>query len=161
MSVVAIELAELFARDIMRVIEELRAFPDTASVWKTAPGVTNAAGTLALHLEGNLREYIGRQIGRIEYRRDRPLEFSARGLERDELVSRIEAVHARIPPVIAALSDAQLDAIYPEQFHGVAMTTRQFLVHLEAHLNYHHGQIDYLRRFVTGDAAIALAQVKR
>lgn len=161
MSAVARELSELFARDIMRVIEELRAFPDTPSVWKTAPGVTNAAGTLALHLEGNLREYIGRQMGRIDYTRDRPLEFSARGVERDELIKRLDAVHTQIPRVIAALSDAQLDAIFPEEFHGVRMTTRQFLVHLEAHLNYHHGQIDYLRRFVSGDGAIALAQVKR
>ena len=161
MAGIAIELAELFARDIMRVIQELRAFPDTASVWKTAPGVTNAAGTLALHLEGNLREYIGRQLGQIPYTRQRPLEFSARDVDRDELVSRLEAVHAQIPGVIAALSDAQLQATYPEQFNGIAMTTRQILVHLEAHLNYHHGQIDYLRRFVTGDGAIVLAQVSR
>jgi hypothetical protein len=161
MSVAARELAELFARDITRVIQELQAFPTTESVWQTAPGVTNAAGTLALHLEGNLREYIGRQLGRIAYVRQRPLEFSTRGVERDELVARLEAVHAQIPRVIAALSDAQLEAIYPEEFHGTPMTTRQFLIHLEAHLNYHHGQMDYLRRFATGDGAIALAQVKR
>lgn len=161
MSAAAKELAELFARDITRVIQELRAFPDTASVWRTAPGVTNAAGTLALHLEGNLREYIGRQLGGIDYTRQRPLEFSTRGVDRDDLISRLEAVHQQIPAVIAALSDEQLQATYPEEFHGVPMTTRQFLVHLEAHLNYHHGQIDYLRRFVTGDGAIALAQVSR
>ena len=50
------ELAALFARDLERLIQELEAFPDSASVWQIAPGVTNAAGTLALHLEGNLRE---------------------------------------------------------------------------------------------------------
>ena len=161
MSAAARELAELFARDITRVIQELQAFPTTESVWKTAPGVTNAAGTLALHLEGNLREYIGRQLGQIAYVRQRPLEFSTRGVERNELVARLEAVNAQIPRVIAALSDAQLEAIYPEEFHGTPMTTRQFLIHLEAHLNYHHGQMDYLRRFATGDGAIALAQVKR
>lgn len=161
MSRAARELAELFARDITRVIQELQAFPSTESVWKTAPGVTNAAGTLALHLEGNLREYIGRQLGQIPYVRQRPLEFSARDIERDELIARLEAVNAQIPRVIAALSDAQLDSIYPEEFHGTPMTTRQFLIHLEAHLNYHHGQMDYLRRFATGDGAIALAQVKR
>lgn len=151
------ELAALFARDIARLIQELSAFPDTASVWKTAPGVTNAAGTLALHLEGNLREYIGRQLGRIAFTRDRPLEFSARGVERDELVARLESVKAQIPPVIAGLSAAELDAIYPENVVGKPMTTRQFLIHLEAHLNYHHGQLDYLRRFVTGNGAIDLA----
>jgi hypothetical protein len=161
MSGVARELAELFARDITRVIQELRAFPDTESVWKTAPGVTNAAGTLALHLEGNLREYIGRQLGQIAYTRQRPLEFSTRGVERDALIAKLESVHRQIPSVIAGLSDVQLDAIYPEEFHGTPMTTRQFLVHLEAHLNYHHGQIDYLRRVTTGAGAIELAQVKR
>ena len=152
----ASELAALFARDIARLIQELQAFPDTASVWKTAPGVTNAAGTLALHLEGNLREYIGRQLGQIAFMRDRPLEFSARGVERDDLIARLEAVNAQIPSVISKLSAAQLDAIYPENVIGKPITTRQFLIHLEAHLNYHLGQVDYLRRVVTGRGAIEL-----
>jgi DinB superfamily len=151
------ELADLFARDLTRLIQELTAFPDTASVWKTAPGVSNAAGTLALHLEGGLRHFIGWQLGKIEYKRDRPLEFSARGVEHAELVARLEAVKAAIPPVIAALSDADLDAIYPENVTGKPMTTRQWLIHLDGHLNYHLGQIDYLRRFATGNGAIELA----
>ena len=157
----ATDLAELFARDITRVIQELRAFPDTEAVWKTVPGVTNAAGTLALHLEGNLREYIGRQLGQIAYKRERPLEFSTRGVERDELIARLEAVLTQIPPVIAAFTDEQLDAAFPEVFYGMPMTTRQTLIHLLAHLTYHHGQIDYLRRVVTGNAAIDLAQIRR
>lgn len=151
------ELADLFARDLTRLIQELTAFPDTASVWKTAPGVSNAAGTLALHLEGGLRHFIGWQLGKIAYKRDRPLEFSARGVERAELVARLEAVKASIPPVIAALSDADLDAIYPENVTGKPMTTRQWLIHLDGHLNYHLGQVDYLRRFATGNGAIDLA----
>jgi len=151
------ELAALFARDIARLIQQLQAFPDTASVWNTAPGVTNAAGTLALHLEGNLREYIGRQLGQLAFKRDRPLEFSARGVERSELIARLEAVKSQIPAVIAALSEAQLAAIYPENVLGKPITTRQFLIHLEAHLNYHLGQVDYLRRFATGKGAIGLA----
>ena len=60
----ATELAALFARDLRRLQQQLDAFPDDATVWATAPGVTNSAATLALHLEGNLREYIGRQLGR-------------------------------------------------------------------------------------------------
>jgi hypothetical protein len=151
------ELADLYARDLTRLIQELTAFPDTASLWQTAPGVSNAAGTLALHLEGGLRHFIGRQLGKIEYTRDRPLEFSARGVERAELIARIEAVKASIPPVIAALSDAQLDAIYPENVTGKPLTTRQWLIHLNGHINYHLGQVDYLRRFATGNGAIELA----
>ena len=151
------ELAALYARDLKRLIQELTAFPDSASLWQIAPGVTNAAGTLALHLEGNLREYIGRQLGGIEYVRDRPLEFSKRGLEQQDLIARIEAVRAAIPPVIEALSEEQLAAIYPEQVLSAPITTRQFLIHLNGHLNYHLGQIDYLRRITTGNGAITLA----
>ena len=151
------ELADLYTRDLTRLIQELTAFPDTASLWKTAPGVSNAAGTLALHLEGGLRHFIGWQLGKIDYKRDRPLEFSARGVERAELIARLEAVKASIPGVIAALSDADLDAMYPENVTGKPMTTRQWLIHLNGHLNYHLGQVDYLRRFATGNGAIELA----
>ena len=151
------ELAALYSRDLTRLIQELQAFPDTASVWKTAPGVSNAAGTLALHLEGGLRHFIGFRIGKIEYKRDRPLEFSARGVELKELIARLEAVKASIPTVIAALTDAELDAIDPSNGTDKPMTTRQWLVHLYGHLGYHLGQVDYLRRVVTGNSAIELA----
>jgi hypothetical protein len=151
------ELSALFSRDIERLIQELRAFPDTAAVWKTAPGVTNSAGTLALHLEGNLREYIGRQLGQIPYSRQRPLEFSTRGVEQPELIARLEAVKTMVPRVLAGLSASQLDAHYPEAVYGKPISTRQFLVHLLGHLSYHLGQVDYLRRITTGDGAIELA----
>ena len=153
----ASELAALFARDIARLIQELQAFPDTASVWKTAPGVTNAAATLALHLEGGLRHFIGWHLGKIRYKRDRPLEFSARGVEQAELIRRLEAVREMVPRVIAGLSEAQLDADFPEVVLDKPLTTRQWLIHLEGHLNYHLGQVDYLRRFATGNGAIELA----
>ena len=153
------ELSALFARDLTRLVQELKAFPDTASLWKTAPGVTNAAGTLALHLEGGLRHFIGYRIGKIEYKRDRPLEFSARGIDRDELIARLEAVRKSIPNVIAALSPAQLDAIDEGNGTDKPLSTRQWLIHLYAHLSYHTGQIDYLRRVATGNGAIELAQL--
>jgi len=153
----AIELSALYVRDLERLIQELQAFPDTASAWQTAPGVTNAAGTLVLHLEGNLREYIGRQLGQIAYSRQRPLEFSARGVETTELIERIQAVKAMISGVLQGLSASQLDALYPEAIQGKSITTRQFLIHLLAHLNYHLGQVDYLRRITTGKGAIDLA----
>lgn len=151
------ELAALYERDLQRLIQELQAFPGTASLWQTAPGVSNTAGTLALHLEGNLREFIGRQMGKSAFERDRPLEFSARGVEQAELVARLEAVKASIPKVIAALTDADLAAPNSELYMGQPISRHQFLVHLNGHLNYHLGQVDYLRRFVTGNPAIELA----
>jgi hypothetical protein len=154
--VFATDLAALFTRDITRLRQELEAFPDTAALWVTGPGVTNAAGTLALHLEGNLREYIGRQIGGIDFTRDRPAEFSRRGVAKADLLARIDAVLASIPAVIAGLSEPALETAYPEAMLGRTWSTRQFLIHLNGHLNYHLGQIDYLRRLTTGEGAIQL-----
>ena len=146
------ELAALYSPDLARLVQELEAFPDSSALWQIAPGGTNAAGTLALHLEGNLREYVGRQLGHLEYTRDRPLEFSQRGVEKVDLIARIESVRALIPRVIEGLPEEALAATYPEQVVGVPMSTRQFLIHLAGHLNYHRGQINYLRRMTTGNS---------
>jgi hypothetical protein len=144
------ELAALFARDLARWRQQVQAFPDTPSLWKTAPGVANAAGTLALHVEGNLREYVGRLLGGLPYARDRGWEFSARGVEQAEIVRRLEDVCALVPRIIAGLTTAQLDATYAEPYDGALLSTRQFLVHLYGHASYHLGQVDCLRRVLTG-----------
>ena len=156
----AAELAGLYRRDLTRLAQQLRAFPDTQALWTVVPGVANAAGTLALHLEGNLREYIGRQLGGIEYARDRPLEFAARGVERSELIRRVDETREMIAQIVGSLTAPTLDAIYPEPYDGAPISTRQFLVHLAGHLNYHLGQVDYLRRIVTGAGPISLAGLR-
>jgi hypothetical protein len=153
------DFAALYFRDLTRVVQELQAFPDTAACWVTAPGVTNAAGTLALHLEGNLREYIGRRLGRIPFTRDRPREFSERGTAQTELISRIEGVRGMTDSVLRGLPHEALDAAFPEPLFDTLLSTSATLIHLNGHLNYHLGQMDYLRRVSTGNGAIALASL--
>ena len=155
------ELSALYARDLTRLIEEITAFPDTATIWQTRAGITNSAGNLALHLEGNLREFIGRLLGKHDFTRDRPREFSDSGLDKSELIARLSAVRDEIPPVIASLSAEQLEAAYPQIYSGMTLPTQQMLIHLEGHLNYHLGQIDYLRRLLTGDGAISFAELQQ
>jgi hypothetical protein len=119
--------------------------------------VTNSAGNLLLHLEGNLREYIGRQLGEISYSRNRPLEFSASGISRSELSSRVMDLAERIPAVIVGLSSEQMARQYPEVVLAGPLSTSEFLIHLYGHLNWHLGQVDYLRRILTGERALAEA----
>lgn len=153
------ELSALYARDLTRLIQQLNAFPDTATLWQTRAGITNSAGNLALHLEGNLREFIGRLLGHFDYQRDRPREFSDSGIDKAELIARLTAVRDEIPQVIAGLTPEQLDADFPQVYVGRTLPNRQMLIHLEGHLSYHLGQIDYLRRVLTGDGAITLADL--
>ena len=154
---VSAELAALFARDLTRLVEQIEAFSGDDALWRTVPGVTNSAGNLALHLEGNLREYVGRQLGHVPFARERPLEFSRKDVHSRELVSRIEEVRDLVTRVVAALPASALDAAYPEDVLGLPLSSRQFLIHLYGPLSYHLGQIDYLRRVTTGAGAIHLS----
>ena len=154
---VAIEMAQLFRRDLTRLIQELKAFRDPEDLWRTQPGIRNSVGNLALHLEGNLREYVGRQLGQVPYHRQREAEFSSEWLPLDDLIQRIEAVNKIVPDIISSLSTEELEAMYPEEVFAAPLSTQQFLISLHGHLNYHLGQIDYLRRILTEGTAIEFA----
>jgi hypothetical protein len=151
------ELAALFRRDLTRLIQQLEAFPNDEILWQCAPGTTNSAGNLVLHLEGNLREYIGRQLGGVPYIRARSDEFATAALPVVDLLKRMESVRQLVPEVLMALSAEQLQATYPENVLGVPLSTQQFLMSLLGHLNYHLGQIDYARRILSHGTAVAYA----
>ena len=145
------ELAALFRRDLAKLGKQIEAFPSDESLWQTLPGVTNPAGNLALHIEGNLSEFVGRQLGGLPYQRNRPLEFSSREGSRAEISDRLAKLRETIPAVIEGLTADQLEMEYPEVVLDAAMSTQQFLVHLYGHLNWHLGQVDYLRRLLNKD----------
>jgi hypothetical protein len=151
------ELAALFRRDLTRLIQQLQTFPDGPALWQVAPGVSNSVGNLALHLEGNLREFIGRQLGDVAYQRRREQEFAAKDVSAAELVTRLEALAELIPRVVASLSDEALAAPHPAQLAGGFASSQQFVLSLYAHLSYHLGQIDYLRRFLTQGGVVDYA----
>lgn len=142
------ELASLFRRDLARLSKQIEGFPDDELLWQIVPGVTNAAGNLALHLEGNLREFVGRQLGQLPYTRNRELEFSAKGVTKQELSRRLAELSESIPPIVESLSVAQMDQEYPQIVLGSPTSTSEFLIHLYGHLNWHLGQVDYLRRIL-------------
>ena len=121
------------------------------------PGIANSAGNLTLHLEGNLREFIGRQLGGVDFQRQRPLEFSNSGFSTTDLSARIEAVRELVPAVLARLTMVEYAATYPENVYGAPMSTGQFVLSLYGHLSYHLGQIDYLRRVLTAGEAVKFA----
>jgi DinB superfamily len=150
-------LAALFSRDLTRLIQELQAFPSDEVLWQRAPGVKNSAGNLVLHLEGNLREYIGRQLGQVAYSRVRDREFEFTGVSRDDLIRRMEQVRELVVTAVSGLSDGDLAANYPELVLETPLSSLDFLVHLHGHLNFHLGQIDYLRRILTEGSAVAFA----
>ena len=149
------ERAQLFDRDIRRLYKEMESYTSEELIWQKAEGISNAGGNLCLHVMGNLNEYIGRILGGNPYERDRPLEFSATNIPQKELLMRIEATREIIVETLENLDFEQLNEIYPENVLGYDMTVSYFLIHLEGHLNYHLGQINYHRRILTSNRATA------
>jgi hypothetical protein len=142
-------LKQIVTRDLRAVKRELEAYPDDASVWRAIPGTPNTAGTLALHLAGNVQHFFGSILARDGYVRNRDAEFARRDVPRSELLSGLDAA---IASVERTLDGSSPKGAYPEPIAKRAVPTEAFLMHLATHLAYHLGQIDYHRRTVTGDA---------
>ena len=138
----------LFNRDLNKLKFEIESYEFEKQIWAVDKNISNSAGNLALHLIGNINTYIGAQIGKTGYIRNRPLEFSLKDIPKSELIDKIENTIIVVNDVLDILTEEDLSKIYPEIVFEKEMTTGFFLVHLLTHLAYHAGQINYHRRLL-------------
>jgi uncharacterized damage-inducible protein DinB len=139
----------LLDRDLDAMQQEVSAYPDDASLWHTPTGIVNSGGTLALHLAGNLRHFIGATLGGSGYVRDREHEFAARGLSRAMVNAELADAQRQVTAALIALDPSRLDDQFPLPVMDTHLPTHAFLLHLCTHLTYHLGQVDYHRRLTT------------
>lgn len=140
----------LLTRELTSFSKELDLFKDEALLWTTLPGVSNSAGTLALHVCGNLQHFVGAVLGGTGYQRNRELEFSLRDLSRATLSAELQKTIQVVQAVLSDLPASALSEEYPEVLGGLRVPTGLFLLHLSNHLAHHLGQAGYLRRILTG-----------
>jgi hypothetical protein len=143
-------LMTLYTRDLNKLAEEIKLYPDETAIWKVAPGIANSAGNLCLHLCGNLQHFIGTVLGNSGYVRNREAEFASKNIPRELLLEEIEKTKAAIAQTLPNLPHDQLHAPYPVEVFGHPMATVFFLMHLATHLGYHLGQVNYHRRMIAG-----------
>ena len=148
----AMRIERFLRRELRSLRLELEAYPDERLIWALPPGAPNSAGTLSLHLAGNLRHYIGALLGGSGYVRNREEEFAARDVPRAQLLAHLAEADAAIESTLPRLTDAELSRPFPEPIREQHLETRDLLLQLAVHLAYHLGQISYHRRLVTGDA---------
>ena len=145
----------IMVRELRGMKNELLAYQDERDIWRSVPGLPNTAGTIALHVAGNLQHFVGAQLGKSGYVRDRDAEFGRREVSVAEIVDELDKTIAALDATFARLEEKAMDRPFPQEIAGVRPTVGEFLVHLVAHLAYHLGQIDYHRRCITGDATTA------
>jgi len=141
-------LAGFYERDLRRLIEELNLFNDEQNLWKTGGSVKNSCGNLALHIIGGLNHLIGGTLAYTGYVRDRNLEFSRKDVPKAILLAQLEELIALIAKTLNTLPPEALDAEYPAFFDKPHTSTGYVLTQLLLHLNYHLGQVNYLRRML-------------
>ncbi len=141
-------LKSLFQRDLNRLRDEISLYKQEGNIWLIEPNIANSAGNLCLHLIGNLHTYIGAEIGKTGYIRDRATEFSLKDIPRIRLIDQINDTIDVVTRSLDLLSEENLQEIYPILVFEEKTTTQYLLVHLTTHLTYHLGQINYHRRLL-------------
>lgn len=158
MATVIDDVRRILLRDLDTLEDQLLGYADEGQIWASLGKIPNSAGTLALHLTGNIQHYIGAVLGGSGYVRDRPGEFADRDVPRAELLARIQTTRAAVRRGLAHLDPDRLGEPYPVPIAGVTLPIGRQLLHFATHFAYHLGQLDYHRRAVTGDATATGAQ---
>ncbi len=141
-------LKHFFIRDLNKLKEEISLYSSETDIWKIPTGINNSAGTLCLHLVGNLNHFIGATLGNSGFIRERDLEFSLRNVPRNEMIATIDKAIIIVGQTFDSIKEEDMGKIYPLEKHGERVTTVHMLLHLMAHLDYHLGQINYHRRLI-------------
>ena len=142
------QLTEFFLRDLNKLKEEILFYKDENRLWMLKGEVKNSGGTLTLHLIGNLKHFIGAQLGNTGYVRNRDKEFSDKNILKENILKEIDEVITILQKILPTLKDTDLLKEFPIEFLGEKRTTGYVLLTLATHLNYHLGQINYHRRMV-------------
>lgn len=141
-------LQKIFKRDLEKLKQEIASYREESNLWKVDKSIANSSGNLCLHLVGNLNAYIGAEIGKTGYVRNRDLEFSQKNIPQEQLVRMIEDAIVVVGDGLSKLNENDLEREYPLLVFKEKTSTGYFLIHLAVHLGYHLGQVNYHRRLL-------------
>ena len=146
------DLKTVFIHALAHLDNEIKQRQHADEPSKITGDITNSAGNLTLHLAGSLNHFIGAQLGKTGYVRDRDNEFVLRDVHRDVLIRMIAETRSVLEQSFDSLKEEDLGKIFPLSTFGENRTNGYALLVLSGHLNYHLGQINYLRRFFSPHA---------
>lgn len=141
-------LESIFSRDLAKLSKEIELYKDENIIWHYEKNIANSAGNLCLHLVGNLNTYIGAEIGKTGYVRNRESEFTSKGVERSVLIQMVSETNKTVKESFLNFNTDLLQTEYPLLVFDTKTSYEFFLIHLATHLNYHLGQINYHRRLL-------------
>ncbi|WP_445382222.1 DinB family protein [Robiginitalea sp. IMCC43444] len=135
----------------VRMLEICLKGIDNDFFWHQDNENTNSIGTLLLHLEGNIRQYILSGLAAKKDTRNRDLEFSNSSKEEvsqvwDKLAETINEARE----IISSSSAERLLSYSLVQ--GFSLSGLGMAMHVVEHLSYHTGQIAHMVKVRNGKA---------
>jgi uncharacterized damage-inducible protein DinB len=120
-------------------------------LWWRPNEASNSIGNIVLHLTGSLNHFLNRNIGGIDYTRDRAAEFAERRtIPRAELLAMFDEMVTRAEQTFAALTPERLAEPSPEpKMHSIVF---EDLMNVATHLANHAGQILWIAKMLDGGA---------
>ena len=117
-------------------------------IWARGHENENAIGNLALHLTGNVRQWILAGLGGAPDQRARDAEFAARGgSAATEMAGNLRATVESAVEVIRRLSTSQLTEIHEIQKYSVSGV--YVVLHVVEHFAQHTAQIIFATKMLT------------
>jgi uncharacterized damage-inducible protein DinB len=118
--------------------------------WRNPFTFGNSVGHLVLHLTGNLSYYIGAQVAKTGYVRNRDLEFTESSRpSKSQVLHKFDETIAMVIATIEAQSQADWTAPYTAEREPEARDRFTIFFRCASHLYHHVGQINYLSRELT------------
>src|SRR5205807_548019 len=100
--------------ELVQLRDSVRELADSLSeeeLWTKPIEPGNSVGHLILHLTGNLNHFVGAQLGKTGYVRDREREFTEAEVPiKNELLARLDDAVDTFRGVVSGLSDEQMIA---------------------------------------------------
>jgi len=125
-------------------VRELAAPLANAEFWRKPYPYGNSFGHLVLHLSGNLNYYIGAQIAKTGYDRDRPREFNdANPPSKEEALKRFDEAVTMVVATICAQSAEDWSCPY-SAIGANAQIRLDMVLQCATHMQHHIGQMIYL-----------------
>lgn len=120
-------------------------------LWWRPNEKSNSIGNLVLHLTGSLNHYFNRNLGGLDYTRDRAAEFAERRvLPRAEVLALFDEMVANAERTFDRLTPEALGGPSPEPaMHSIVF---EDLINAAMHLSTHTGQIVWIAKMLNEGA---------
>jgi hypothetical protein len=132
-------------------IRDCLALLDDEQIWWRPNEESNSIGNIVLHLSGSLNYFLNRNLGGIDFNRDRAAEFAERRhIPKAELLAVFDDMVANASKTFETLDVDKLGQPSPElKLHKLVVDD---LINIVAHLGNHAGQIVWITKMMRGDA---------